>query len=65
MRRGLAQERLVAVFLCAVLLFNYPVLSIFDRDGWLLGMPVLYVFLFAAWAAVIAAVTWIAERASR
>jgi hypothetical protein len=26
---------------------------------------VLYVFLFAAWAAVIAAVTWIAERASR
>jgi hypothetical protein len=65
MRRGLAQERLVAVFLCAVLLFNYPVLSIFDRDGWLLGMPVLYVFMFAAWAAVIAAVTWIAERASR
>jgi hypothetical protein len=65
MRGGLAQQRLVAVFLVAVLLFNYPVLSLFDRGEWVLGVPALYLFLFVAWAAVIAAITWIAERGSR
>jgi hypothetical protein len=64
MRSGLPQQRLVAVFLAAVLLFNYPVLAIFDRAGDFSGVPVLFLFLFAAWAAVIAAITWIVERSS-
>lgn len=64
MRSGLPQQRLVAVFLAAVLLFNYPVLAIFDRAGDVLGIPVLFLFLFAAWALVIAAITWIVERSS-
>ncbi len=62
MRKGLARQRLVAVFLAAVFLFNYPVLSLFDRpDAWL-GFPVLYLFTFLVWAAVIAVIAWIVER---
>jgi hypothetical protein len=64
MRPGLAQQRLVAVFLVAVLLFVSPVLTIFDRTDAVFGIPLLYLFLFAAWGAVIAAITWIVERGS-
>jgi lysylphosphatidylglycerol synthetase-like protein (DUF2156 family) len=62
MRKGLAWQRLVAVFLAAVLLFNYPLLSLFDRAESVLGVPILYLYLFAAWVAVIAAITWVVER---
>lgn len=62
MRTGLARQRLVAVFLAAVLLLNYPVLSLFDLPQSIMGIPVLYLFMFAVWAAVIAAITWIVER---
>lgn len=62
MRTGLARQRLVAVFLAAVLLLNYPVLSLFDLPQSVMGIPVLYLFMFAVWAAVIAAITWIVER---
>lgn len=62
MRTNLARQRLVAVFLAAVLLFNYPVLSLFDRPAAILGVPMLYIYIFAIWAAVIAAITWIVER---
>jgi hypothetical protein len=62
MRKGLARQRLVAVFLAAVFLFNYPVLSLFDRPESFLGLPTLYVFIFAVWVALIAAIAWIVER---
>lgn len=63
MRRGLAGQRLVAVFLTGVLVFNYPVLSLFDRAEAFFGLPLLHVFVFAAWAALIGATAWIVERA--
>jgi hypothetical protein len=65
MRPGLAQQRLVAVFLVATLLFVSPVVSIFDRAEPVFGVPLIFLFLFAAWAVVIAAITWIVERGSR
>jgi hypothetical protein len=65
MRKGLARQRLVAVFLCAALLFNYPVLSLFDRPEPLFGLPTLYVFMFVVWAALIGAIAWIVERGGR
>jgi hypothetical protein len=64
MRDSLSHQRLVAVFLVAVLLFVSPVTTLFDRGAFLFGVPVLYLYLFAAWAAVIGAITWIVERRS-
>jgi predicted permease len=43
-------HRLAALFLLGCLLFNYPLLSLFDKSGTILGVPVLYGYLFAAWA---------------
>ncbi len=61
-RRLLTGERLVAVFLGGCVLFNYPVLSLFDRGAAVFGMPLLYVYVFVAWAGLIALMAWIIER---
>ncbi len=47
-------ERSLALFLFGLLLFNPPILSLFSVDGFLLGIPVLYVYLFVSWSAFIA-----------
>jgi hypothetical protein len=47
-------QRLVALCLLGFLLFNYPILALFNRAGLVLGIPVLYAYIFAAWAALIA-----------
>lgn len=62
MRKDLAGQRLIAVCLAATLLFNFPLLSLFDVPAEIMGVPLLYVYLFATWAAVIAAITWVVER---
>lgn len=61
-RRILKGERLVATFAAGCVLFNYPLLSLFDRDVELFGIPLLYVYVFAAWAGLIALMAWIIER---
>ncbi|ENO89621.1 hypothetical protein [Thauera linaloolentis] len=65
MRKGLAGQRLVAVFIAGVLLLNFPLLSLFDRPLSLFGLPLLHVYLFAVWGGLIAAVGWIVERGAR
>jgi hypothetical protein len=47
-------ERLVAVAVLGVLLFAPPLLSLFDRAWRVAGVPLLWAYLFAAWAVVIA-----------
>lgn len=58
----LTGQRLVAVFLLGCVLVNYPVLSVFDPAGTRGGIPVLYLYVFGVWAAVIALMAWIIER---
>lgn len=65
MRNGLAGQRLVAVFLTGALLFNYPVLSLFDLPEPWFGLPPLWMFLFTAWAALLVMVAWIVESGGR
>ena len=54
-------QRFVALCLLGVLLFNYPILALFNVPGMLFGVPVLYVYMFIAWAAMIAVMAWLAE----
>lgn len=42
-------ERLMALVLAGVLAFNYPLLSLFADGGLLLGIPILYLYLFVLW----------------
>ena len=53
---------LVAAFLLGCLLFTYPILSLFNHDGMLWGIPILYLYLFAAWALLIGLIAYAAER---
>lgn len=46
-------RRLVGLFLLGVLLFNFPLLHLFNRPRLVLGMPTLYIYLFAAWFLVV------------
>ena len=59
---GIDYQRLIALFLLGWVLFNFPLLSLFNRPATLFGIPILYIYIFAAWAAVIALGAWIVER---
>lgn len=55
-------ERLGLVFLLGVLLVNFPVLAIFHQPRTIVGIPVLYVYLFGVWMAGIVAIFVLARR---
>jgi hypothetical protein len=57
-------QRLVALCILGFLLFNYPLLALFNRAGLVLGIPVLYAYIFAAWAVLIALMAIVAGRSS-
>ena len=63
MSDSLRSARMVAVAALAVLLFNFPLLALFDVDVKVLGVPLLWVYLFVVWAVVIAVVAWVARDA--
>jgi hypothetical protein len=46
-------KRLVALFLLGFVLLNYPVLSLFNANISLFGLPLLYVFIFGIWGLLI------------
>ena len=52
-RPGITSERLISLFLLGLLLFNPPLLSIFDVPDTAIGIPILYIYLFAAWAVLV------------
>jgi hypothetical protein len=54
--------RLVALAMLGCLLFNYPVLALFNRPGTFLGVPVLYAWIFGAWTALIVLMARAVER---
>ena len=59
-RRG---QRLAALFALGVLLFNYPMLALFNVHATVLGIPLLYAYLFGAWALLVALVALVTKRA--
>ena len=46
-------RRLVGLFLLGMLLFNFPLLHLFNQPVLALSIPVLYLYLFAAWSLII------------
>jgi hypothetical protein len=54
--------RLAGLFLLGCVLFNYPLLALFNVRASLLGVPILYAYLFAAWALLIVLVALVMER---
>ena len=61
MSSGLRAQRLLALFAIGWLLLNFPLLTLWDRDLRVAGIPLLPMALFAGWAALIALGGWIME----
>ena len=54
-------QRLIALFFLGCLLFNYPVLSLFNVAAEAFGVPVLYAYIFAAWALLVTLMACVVE----
>jgi hypothetical protein len=52
----------MAVFLFGCVAFNYPFLYLFNTRGDVFGVPLLYAYIFIAWAVVVLVLALVAER---
>lgn len=57
--------RLIGLFLLGYLLFNHPLISLFNHPTMVWGIPLLYVYLFGVWALIIILMALIAKGKSR
>ena len=53
--------QLVGVFFLGFVLFNYPILTLFNIDTFIMGLPLFYLYLFAGWAVLILLILLITE----
>lgn len=61
-RERLLATRLFAVFLAGACAFHYPLMALFAVDRTVAGVPLLYLYLFAAWLALIVAIARLGRR---
>jgi hypothetical protein len=61
-RPSVKGQRLVALFLLGLLLLNYPLLNLFANANRILGVPLLYAYVFAVWALLIGLMALVVER---
>ena len=59
---GKRNERLIALCLLGFLLFNYPVLALFNRATLVAGIPLVYAYIFVAWTLLIALIALVVRR---
>ena len=52
-RESKLNKRLVALFLLGCVLFNYPILSLFNLEVPIFGLPLLLVYIFGIWCLLI------------
>lgn len=62
LRRTVRRDRMIGLFVLGAVLFNPPILNLFG--GTFFGWPTLYVYLFTAWALVIAGIAIAVERSA-
>ena len=57
--------RLAALFLLGNVLFNYPILTIFNLNLMFFGIPLLYLYIFTVWSALIIAIIYVTQARSQ
>lgn len=62
MKPGRRTAWLVALAMLGSLLFNFPLLALFNRPATFLGIPVLYAWIFGAWIVLIVLMALAVER---
>ncbi len=63
MTRTRGQQRLIALFFAALMALNYPLLSLWNPQATVFGLPLFPTALFGLWAALIASMAWLLEHA--
>jgi hypothetical protein len=61
-RAVLSRQRLLVLFLAALLALFSPLVVRFEVVSAVGGIPALYLYLFGVWAAVIAVAAWVVSR---
>ena len=54
-----SKDLLVALFALGVVLLTWPFLTVVNGAATVLGIPLLVLYLFAVWAAIIAVLFWL------
>ena len=63
MRHRLISSRLAAVGVLGFLLLNYPLLALVDLPRRVFGVPLLWLYLYLVWGALIAVLALIVRKA--
>jgi len=42
--------------------FNFPALSVLNKNSLLAGIPVLYLYIFIVWLILVGIMAWVVER---
>lgn len=58
-RSSPTRQRLAALALLGMPLLNYPLLAL--PEGYVGGMPNVFLYLFGVWGGIIALAAWVAE----
>lgn len=56
------EARLLMLSVLFMLLLNVPILTIANRPERVAGIPVLYLYIFSVWAALIGCIGWLIHR---
>lgn len=62
MKSRLGRQRLLALFAAGLLLFNFPLLALWDRDARVAGLPLFPAALFVIWGGLIVVLGLLSER---
>lgn len=57
-------HRLLALLAAALLLLNFPLLTLWDHEALVVGLPLFPCALFGLWAALIGVLAWLCDRPS-
>ena len=60
-RSEISSERIVILFILGILLFSPPFILIFDKPALVAGIPILFLYLIVAWAALISLMMLVVE----
>ncbi|GEM_PF-256483 len=50
---SIKSKRIFSIFLLGCLVFNFPILSLFNYKIFIWGIPLLYIYLFFVWGVII------------
>jgi len=59
MRASLRTQRLIALCIAGAVMFNFPLLTLWDADATVFGLPLFPVGLFVSWGVLIGCAAWI------